>query len=66
MRENMVTLRRQLNMTQEKAAMKIGIARTTYTNIETGKRDPSLEVALRIKRVFCTTEDCIFDRAHTA
>ena len=39
------------NMTQKEIAEKVGIARNTYTNIELGVKNPSLNVALKIKEV---------------
>ena len=48
---NIEAQRKQMDMTQEEVASKAGIARTSYTNIETGSRRPSVDVAKRIAAV---------------
>lgn len=60
MRTNMVNRRKKLRLTQEQVANKAGIARTTYTNIELGDKNPSLAVALKIKQALKTDKDDIF------
>ncbi|MCF6464166.1 helix-turn-helix transcriptional regulator [Clostridium sp. Cult1] len=60
MRVNMIKKRKHLGLTQEEVAKKVGIARTTYTNIELGDKNPSLAVALKIKKVLKTEDDDIF------
>lgn len=60
MRINMINRRKKLGLTQKEVAKRVGIARTTYTNIELGDKNPSLEVALRIKEALETEDDDIF------
>lgn len=43
--------RKELNMTQEEVAERVGIARTTYAMIETGKRNTSVENVKKIAKV---------------
>lgn len=60
MRDKMRKLRIDRNYTQEYVAEKSGISRPTYTSIELGNIDPSLKVALNLKRVFEYYDDDIF------
>lgn len=60
MRVNMINRRKELNLTQDEVAKKSGIARTTYTNIELGDKNPSLSVALKLKKVLKVKDDDIF------
>lgn len=60
MRRNMINRRKELELTQEEVAKRSGIARTTYTNIELGDKNPSLAVALKIKETLQTNDDNIF------
>lgn len=60
MRDKMRKLRIDRNFTQEYVAEKSGISRPTYTSIELGNIDPSLKVALNLKRVFEYYDDDIF------
>lgn len=48
MRKWLKNQRIELSITQEEAAKKSGIARTTYAMIEQGERDPSVAVAKKI------------------
>lgn len=41
-------LRMALNLTQEQVAKKANMARATYSNIEIGKRTPSVPMAKKI------------------
>lgn len=60
MRINMINRRKKLGLTQKEVAKRVGIARTTYTNIELGDKNPSLQVALRIKEALEIEDDGIF------
>jgi putative transcriptional regulator len=59
MRHNLKESREKHGFTQAEMAMKLGIARTTYTNIELGTKDPSFRLAFRIKKLL-KAEDEIF------
>jgi transcriptional regulator with XRE-family HTH domain len=43
--------RKKKNLTQAEAAQRIKIGRPYYASIESGSRDPSLQVALEIAKV---------------
>ncbi|KNF08526.1 putative transcriptional regulator [Gottschalkia purinilytica] len=60
MRLNLKKAREKKKLTQSEIAKKIGIARTTYTNIERGDKNPSFLVALKIKEILNTESDDIF------
>lgn len=60
MRKLLKEQRLNLGFTQLEVAQKVGIARTSYTNIENGTKDPSLKVAIRIKELFNIVDDEIF------
>jgi len=45
-------IRKENGMTQEEAAEKTDIKRASYSNIENGKRRPSVEAAKRIAGLF--------------
>ena len=51
MREKLIEVRIKKGYTQEQMANKLNIARTTYTGYEKGNVNPSLEVALIIKKI---------------
>ena len=38
----------------------VGISRPSYTNIELGRKNPSLKIALKIKKVLNYKDDNIF------
>ncbi len=60
MRERLRKIRLKKGLTQEELAGKIGIDRSTYTNIELGYKNPSLKVALKIKEELDYKDDDIF------
>lgn len=50
--------RREKNYTQEKLAKKVGVGRSTISEIEAGKHVPSVDVALRIANALdCKVEE---------
>lgn len=51
MREWLIAIREDQNMTQKKIAERAGIAQATYSNIESGKRSVGVPVAKRIAAV---------------
>ncbi|SHJ64582.1 putative transcriptional regulator [Desulfofundulus thermosubterraneus DSM 16057] len=44
--------RKKLGLTQEQVSLVIGISKKTYSHIETGRRNPSWEVAQRLEKFF--------------
>ncbi|WP_306010503.1 helix-turn-helix transcriptional regulator [Bacillus sp. MMSF_3328] len=51
-REWLIRDRQLMGLTQEEVAKKVGISRSYYNQIETGERNPSGSVALRIATYF--------------
>ena len=60
MRKKLKSARVKKGFTQKELAEKAGIHRAHYTNIELGKTDPSLKVAMKIKKVLDIENDNIF------
>ncbi len=56
----LIQRRKALNLTHEQVANKSGISRAYYTNIEAGRKDPSMGVAKKIADTLLTTVDLIF------
>jgi putative transcriptional regulator len=59
---NCIKEHRKLNsLTQEKLSRLVGVSRQSIVSIERGRYVPSLELALKIARVFrCPTEDLFY------
>lgn len=50
--------RAKLNMTQDELARLVGVRRETIVNLEKGRYNPSLKLAMDIARIFsCTVEN---------
>lgn len=62
MRVEMKRRREELGFTQAELAKRIGVARSTYTNIELGEKNPSYACIFRIKRALDVMGDDIFTR----
>lgn len=60
MRTKLVKLREGHGYTQETFSKAIGVSRSHYSQIETGEKEPSLRVGLKIKRVLNYPYDDIF------
>lgn len=60
MRKTLKSCRLARNLTQAQIAKIVGIKRSTYTNIERGNKNPSLNVALKIKEALKEEGDQIF------
>lgn len=60
MRNTLKAIRLKRNLTQDEVAKLIGIDRSSYTKIELGTNNPSLEVAFKIKKVLKYSNDDIF------
>ena len=53
-------LRKERNMQQAELARLVGVRRETIGNLENGKYNPSLKLAMDIAKVFNTTVEDIF------
>ena len=60
MRTKLVSVRKKAGFTQATFADAIGISRNHYAQIETGVKNPSLPVAVKIKAKLCYKGDDIF------
>lgn len=60
MRKKLRDQRLKKELTQKELSEILGIARTTYTNIELGNKDPSLELSYKIKIALSYKSDDIF------
>lgn len=60
MRDKLREIRVSKNLTQSDIANIIGVDRVTYTNIELGNKNPSLKVAIKIKKALKYYNDDIF------
>lgn len=49
------------SMTQQELADRVGVTRQTVLSIEKGKYKPSLELALRMARVFGVPVEAVFE-----
>ncbi len=49
------------SMTQQQLAEEVGVTRQTIISIERGKYKPSIELALRLARVFGVPVEAIFE-----
>ncbi|MGD6993814.1 helix-turn-helix transcriptional regulator [Sutcliffiella horikoshii] len=57
MKNGIKDLRKAAKMTQEDLAVQVGVSRQSIIAIESGKYNPSLELAYKISKVF----DCIIE-----
>ncbi|MBM7620026.1 putative transcriptional regulator [Bacillus tianshenii] len=57
MRNRIKDLRKARKMTQEELAIQVGVSRQSIIAIESGKYNPSLELAYNISKAF----DCIIE-----
>lgn len=60
MRAKLAAMRKEMGLSQEMTAQRLNISRSHYSQIESGDKTPSLDVALRIKQVFDYSDDDIF------
>ena len=60
MRTRLVTARKRAGYSQQTFSTALGISRTHYTQIETGAKNPSLAVAIKIKALLHYKGDDIF------
>jgi len=64
MRKTLIEKRRETNLTQAQMAEAVGISVTMYTRIESGKRTPSGETALKIARLLTASVEELFSNNH--
>ena len=60
MKNDLRVFRAKHKMTQDDLATKLGVSRQTLSAIENNKYFPSLELALKIAKVFSCTVDELF------
>lgn len=58
--DRLIARRIELNLTHDEVAKRANISRCYYTNIEAGRRSPSMKVAKRIANALESTVDAIF------
>lgn len=63
MRAKLQQLREAQGYTQQTFSAAVGTSRSHYSQIETGEKQPSLRLALKIKRMLGYYGDDIFDNA---
>lgn len=58
MKNRLRELRQEYGITQEQLSKKVGVSRQSIIAIETGKYDPSLQLAFKLAKQFeCTIEE---------
>jgi putative transcriptional regulator len=60
MKNNLRAMRAAVGLTQDDLAKKVTVTRQTINALESGKYDPSIELAFKISRYFKTTIEEIF------
>ncbi|HHU49858.1 MAG: helix-turn-helix transcriptional regulator [Caldicoprobacterales bacterium] len=60
MKNNIKFLRKQMGLRQEDIAIKLGVTRQTINAIENNKYNPTLELAMRLAKLFNTPVEEIF------
>jgi putative transcriptional regulator len=63
MRVKLQQLREAHGYTQQTFSNAIGISRSHYSQVETGEKQPSLKLALKIKRMLNYYDDDVFDNS---
>ena len=59
---NLKLLRKRRNLSQQEVADAVNVARSTYTQYETGKRLPSIDVLTKLAEYFDSTVDYLLGR----
>lgn len=65
MKNRLRVLRAEANWTQADIATRLGVSRQAVNALETGKHDPSLDLAFRISALFERPVEDIFENPHT-
>jgi putative transcriptional regulator len=60
MKNNIKYLRKQIGLRQEDIALELGVTRQTINAIENNKYNPTLELAMRLAKLFNTSVEEIF------
>ena len=60
MKNNLKKLRQQRNLTQEELADALVVSRQTISSLESGRYDPSIQLAFRVARLFGMSIEEIF------
>ncbi len=60
MKNRLKVFRAMHDITQESLARRLGVTRQTVISIETGRYDPSIELAFRIARLFNVSIEDVF------
>ena len=60
MKNRLKVFRAMHDITQESLASRLGVTRQTVISIETGRYDPSIELAFRIARLFNVSIEDVF------
>jgi putative transcriptional regulator len=63
MKNKLKVFRAEHNLTQESLAEKLGVTRQTIISIESGKYDPSLNLAFKMAGLFKVKIEDIFTRS---
>jgi putative transcriptional regulator len=63
MNNRLKVLRAERNWSQAELALRLDVSRQAVNAIETGKHDPSLQLAFRIARLFSLSIEEVFDDA---
>jgi len=58
---NLFGCRKNKGMTQKEVAEILGITKAAYSNIETGRRNPSLSVTVGLQKLFGQTIDYLLN-----
>lgn len=64
MKNKLKMLRAEQNWTQEELANRVGVSRQAIHALETGKHDPSLNLAYRIANSFQVSVEKVFENPH--
>ena len=64
MKNRLKLLRSERNWTQEELGKRVGVSRQAINALETGKHDPSLDLAYRIATAFESSVEVVFDNPY--
>ena len=62
MQNNIMELRKSMDISQDELAKKCGVSRQTINAIENNKYDPTLSLAFSLARELKTTVDSLFEQ----